>query len=168
MKKRYFKKRDAKLPKGYDSKLELRLHETALQDAQHHVTKEDLISYVIPHTYEPDFIFELGEYMYVVECKGRFRDSSEASKYNHIAGYIYDWEMFIESPCSYGELFFIFENAATPYPFAKRRRDGTKMTHGEWATKNKFRWLCEKRGDLEGISTKQDLVNALDNLNSNH
>jgi hypothetical protein len=28
-------------------------------------------------------------------------------------------------------------------PGAKIRKDGTKRTHGEWATANKFRWFAE-------------------------
>ena len=28
-------------------------------------------------------------------------------------------------------------------PGAKRRKDGTKRSHGEWATANGFRWFSE-------------------------
>ena len=29
-------------------------------------------------------------------------------------------------------------------PQAKRRRDGTKRSHAEWADKNNFRWFSEE------------------------
>ena len=29
-------------------------------------------------------------------------------------------------------------------PQAKRRKDGTKRSHGEWATDNDFRWYTEE------------------------
>ena len=165
MKKRYFKKRDTDLPKGYDSKLELRLHETCLQDAQHHPPKEDLIPYSVPHTYEYDFIFSLGDTIFIVESKGRFRDSQDAARYKYIRQHLLDWDIYLDSDHANIELFFIFENAATPMPFAKKRKDGTKQSHGEWATKNGFRWLCEKRGDLENIFTKSDLICKLNTMN---
>ena len=38
------------------------------------------------------------------------------------------------------ELVFLFSNPSAPMPGAKRRRDGTKRSHGEWASKNGFRW----------------------------
>lgn len=165
MKKRYFKKRDKNLPKGYDSKLELRLHESCLKDAQHHVPKEDRVPYFIEHTYEPDFIFSYYNKLFVVESKGRMKDNAEAAKYRWIRDSLNDWPYYIKSGCNEIELVLIFENASTAMPFAKRRKDGTKQSHGEWATKNGFRWLCEKRGDLGGIKTRTDLIKALEELN---
>ena len=165
MRKRYFASRPKGLPKGYDSKLELRLHEGALREAQHHPDKSTLISYEVPHTYEYDFMFTVGDTMYLAESKGRFRDSTEASKYKHIREHLDNWGVYKYSDCSNIELFFIFENSKTAYPFAKRRKDGTKQSHGEWATKNGFRWLCEKRKDLEGIDSSVGLVEKLKELN---
>lgn len=155
MKPRFFKRRDKKLPKGYDSWLEVRLHETALKDAEHHCSKEDRIVYSIPHTYEYDFRFEYCGKDYLVETKGRFRDSAEASKYLHIRKHLDENT----------ELLIIFENSSTPMPFAKKRKDGTKQTHGEWATRNGFRWLCEKRGDLAEIVTKESLLDKFEEMN---
>lgn len=165
MKKRYFKARPKSLSKGYDSKLELRLHQTALADCSHHCDKDDRVNYSVPHKYEYDFLVEVGDKLYVIEAKGRFQDSATAAKYLHIRNYLESWLPTI-STCKEVELVFIFENAKTPYPFAKKRKDGTKQDHGEWATKNKFRWLCEKRGDLEGVVTKFDLIKRLEELNS--
>ena len=39
------------------------------------------------------------------------------------------------------EVVFLFANASSPMPQAKRRKDGTKRTHGEWASDNGFRWF---------------------------
>lgn len=162
MKKRYFAKRPKNLPKGYDSKLEHRLHTTCLKGTQHHVPKEDLIPYSIPHTYQPDFIFTHRNKMYVIEAKGRAREQAEMRKYCYVRDHLTEWNYFKESGCKEIELVLLFENSSTPMPFAKARKDGTKQSHGEWATKNGFRWLCEKRGDLEDVVTRTDLINKLE------
>ena len=125
MKKRYFKRRDKSLPKGYDSKLEVSLHENELKGYDHHPFKLD---YTVPHTYEVDFV-DPDEPNVVIEVKGRFRDRSEATKY-----------VWVQKCNPDIELVFIFEKPHTPFPFAKKRKDGTKMDHAEWAEKNNFRW----------------------------
>ena len=158
MRKRFFKKRDKGLPKGYDSKLELRLHQGALREAQHHVPKEDLIPYSIDHTYEPDYVIEHGGTMYVIETKGRFRDSAEAAKYVWVRKHLNDWHCFKDSACTDIELLILFENASTAMPFAKARKDGTKLNHGGWATKNKFRWLCEKADNISDVESFDELI----------
>ena len=69
----------------------------------------------------------------MIEAKGRFMDSAEARKY-----------LFIRDALPFGtELIFLFYNYKTPMPRAKVRKDGTKCTHGEWASKNNFRWFTE-------------------------
>lgn len=109
----------------YDSKLEETLHKTILKDWKHH---SDLIPYCSWHTYEPDFEKD----NYLVEVKGRFRDRKEATKYTWIAA----------SLPSTKELVFIFQDANKPMPGARRRKNGTKQTHGEWAEKNNFKYYC--------------------------
>ena len=42
------------------------------------------------------------------------------------------------------ELVFLFSNPNSPMPQAKKRKDGTKRTHAEWAETNGFRWFSEK------------------------
>ena len=42
------------------------------------------------------------------------------------------------------ELVFLFANPSAPMPNSKVRKDGTKRTHGEWATANGFRWFTEE------------------------
>lgn len=136
--RRAFKKK-AKTPKGYDSGLEYELHQGALKDWQHHTTK---INYISRHKYEPDFIMNCAGKTIYLEVKGRFRDNAEAAKYNFVRESLLDGEE---------ELIFIFEDSNKPMPFAKKRKDGTKYTHGEWAEKNNFRYYCNKKGLPEDI-----------------
>ncbi|QIN94819.1 endonuclease [Proteus phage 3H10_20] len=134
-KKRYFKKKENIL-KGtpYDSMLEKNLHETKLSNARFHC-KEDKIYYEVPHTYEPDFVIEKDGITYFIETKGRFRDSTEARKYLFIRDFLPE----------NSELVFIWEKNGTVFPFAKKRKDGTKATHQEWADKQGFRhWVQDQ------------------------
>lgn len=165
MKKRYFPKRDKRLPQGFDSWLEYDLHQGPLKEAVHHPPKDHLIKYSVPHTYALDFMFEYNNCLFLCESKGRFRDSSESRKYLYIRDYLEDWHVFKQSHCEHIELFFIFENSLIAMPFAKKRKDGSKNNHGEWAEKSKFRFLCRKRGDLEDIKTNKDLIEKLDKMN---
>ena len=41
------------------------------------------------------------------------------------------------------ELVFIFANPQAPMPRAKKRKDGPKRSHAEWAEANGFRWFSE-------------------------
>lgn len=128
------KKRKKKTyPKGYDSGLEYDLHKSVLSSWSHH---PDRIPYVSKHTYEPDFVKVVGGKTIYIEVKGRFRDSKEAKKYIDVREVLGDKE----------ELVFIFSDANKPMPNAKKRKDGTKHTHGEWADKNNFRYYCNKKG----------------------
>lgn len=131
-KKRYFKKKEASLKgTGYDSHLERHVHKNILPNARFH-DKGDKVSYIVPHTYEPDFVLERDDKVFYVETKGRFRDSSEARKYIFIR----------ESLPDNAELVFVWEKEGVVFPFAKTRKDGTKATHEEWANKNGFRnWV---------------------------
>jgi hypothetical protein len=135
MRKRYFGNKKA------DSKWEGKLMEGLMESFQHH-NKEHNLKYSIPKTYEPDFVREVRALCQVdmckvkvyVEAKGRFRDRDEARKYKYIRDAIeLEEDIFI----------FLFYKADTPMPFAKKRKDGTKLTHGEWATLNNFEWYEE-------------------------
>lgn len=133
MKKRYFERKPSSL-KGtpYDSLLEKNLHETKLKHCRFHC-KEDKISYTVPHTYEPDFVLEKDGKTYIIETKGRFRDSQEARKYTYIQEVLKENE----------ELVFIFQDHTKPMPFAQKRKDGTKRSHAEWADKHGIRWWSQ-------------------------
>jgi len=129
MKPRYFAKRPKGLPKGYDSWLEHDLHENELKGYNHHPER---LAYTVKHKYEPDFVLSSAPNI-LIEVKGRFRDSTEAAKYK----WIRDCNPDIE-------LVFIFEDPKKPMPFAKvRKKCGTKQTHGDWATKNGFRFYSK-------------------------
>jgi hypothetical protein len=163
--KRYFPKRDTKLPKGFDSWLEYDLANGPLKEAQHHPEKGQLIPYNVPHDYHFDFMFVHGKKMFVVEAKGRLRDSADGRRYHFTRDALEDWYVFKDSNCESIELFFLFENSKTPFPFAKKRKDGTKQSHGEWATKHGYRWLCKKRGDLDEVDSSETLVKQLEIMN---
>ena len=112
------------VPKPYRSWLEYNLHTGALKELKHEgfTAKYDIIKK--DRKYTPDFVS--GNRL--LEAKGRFRDRNEAEKYIHIRNSGY-------------EVCFIFQNPKTPLPWAsKRKRCGTKMTHGEWAEKNGFNY----------------------------
>lgn len=130
-KKRRTKKRE--YPKGYDSGLEYELHKGKLKSWSHH---PDRLSYVSSHTYEPDFVKTVDGKIIYIEVKGRFRTSAESRKYVDVRSSLSDNE----------ELIFIFSDANKPMPGARKRKDGTKQSHGDWATKNNFRFYCCKQG----------------------
>lgn len=113
----------------YDSKFERELHEGILSDCIFH--PEERISYIVPHKYNPDFLFEKDGKTYLIESKGRFSETSEATKYLRIRESLpEDWE-----------LVFLFQYPSTPMPRAKKRKDGTIATHSSWAEKKGFQWF---------------------------
>lgn len=129
------KKRTTKPPKGYDSWFEYDLHTKQLKGCKCHTEK---VSYVQERTYHPDFIYHLqdagkGSFKIYIEAKGRFRDRGEARKYVDIRAGLSKNE----------ELVFVFYNPRTPMPGARKRQDGTKLTHGDWAEKHGFRYFTE-------------------------
>lgn len=107
------------------------MHQGLLKDEQYHPEK---VSYTIDHKYEPDFAIPHRDGLYLLEFKGYFRDSAEAAKYTWIR----------EALPKDQELLFIFDNPYKPIHFRARRSDGSRMTHAEWATKNKFRFFNEE------------------------
>ena len=115
---------------GYDSKWEFDIHQTILKDWMHHGEK---IVYVVKHRYEPDFVKMFDNKIVLLEAKGRFWDYAEYSKYIHIREAL---------PKDY-ELVFLFQKPFSPMPQAKKRKDGTKRTHAEWAETNNFTWYSE-------------------------
>ena len=112
---------------GYDSTFERVLHQTVLQDWQHH---GDPVDYVIEHKYEPDFVKWFGKKKIIIEAKGRFWDHSEYIKYVWIR----------KTLPTNTELVFVFADPTLPMPFAQKRKDGSKRSHAEWADKNNFKW----------------------------
>ena len=119
--------REKNVPKGYDSKWEYTLHQTLLKSWNHHTNK---VPYVVEHKYEPDFVKD----KILIEAKGRFWDHAEYSKYIWIRKSLPDTM----------ELIFLFQKPYAPMPGAKKRKDGTKRTHAEWAEANEFTWYSEE------------------------
>lgn len=75
-----------------------------------------------------------GDVTYFLEVKGYFQDANEVQKYNWIEDSLEDWET----------LAFVFEDPNKPIHFKAKRKDGTKMTHAQWAEKNGFPWFSEE------------------------
>lgn len=132
------KKRKEKPPKGYDSWFEYDLHTKQLKGCKCHTEK---VEYTQVKMYEPDFIYHgttspegkprKGGWKIYIEAKGRFRDRGEARKYVDVHKGLGKNE----------ELVFVFYNPMTPMPGARKRADGTKLTHGEWASLQGFRYF---------------------------
>jgi len=106
---------------GYDSGTEKELAENELKSAIYH---PDPIHYTIPasaHKYTPDF--QVGNIL--VEVKGFLR-AGQQNMYKHIArsceeqGY---------------EFVFLFPNPDKKMPGARKRKNGTWLTLGEWSCK---------------------------------
>ena len=119
------------IPEGYDSKWEAKLHKSLLKKWDIHTEK---LSYTIEHSYTPDFIKIINGKKIYLEAKGRFWDHAEYSKYIWIQ----------KSLPKNSELVFIFASPFAPMPHTRRRKNGTKFSHAEWADKNNIRWYSEK------------------------
>lgn len=96
--------------------------------------KPTKLTYVKTAEYTPDFVFNKGKYTTYIEVKGRFRTSTEASKYIAVR----------ESLTAYESLVFVFYDPDKPMPNAKARKDGTKLTHGEWARRHRFKYYTKE------------------------
>jgi len=94
---------------------------------------KEAVKYVIEHKYEPDFVRKIGRKKILLESKGRFWDFAEYNKYVWVK----------KNLPKNTELVFLFANPSAPMPGAKRRKDGTKRSHAEWANANGFRWFSE-------------------------
>ena len=127
-KKRPVEKADVE---GYDSNWEYELHMGLLKAWTHH---EGTVPYIVEHVYHPDFVLEVDGHTVLLEAKGRFWDYAEYSKYIWINKVLPDKT----------ELVFLFANPSAAMPQAKRRKDGTKRSHAEWAESHGFRWFSEE------------------------
>jgi len=132
------------LVKGYDSNWEYQLHTGILEGWEFHT---EAIPYIVEHKYQPDFISEIDGKKILLEAKGRFWDYAEYSKYVWISKALPENE----------ELVFLFANPNAPMPQAKVRKDGTKRTHGEWASANGFRWFSEESIPDSWVNTEKRL-----------
>jgi hypothetical protein len=113
--------------KKYDSHFERTLHKGPLKGCVFHPPK---IEYVIHKKYEPDFV----KGKVLIEAKGRFRDRQESAKYLWLRKAL---------PKGY-TLVFVFMNHKASMPGSRRRKDGTRQSVGEWATKQEFTWYTPR------------------------
>lgn len=148
-KKGYRKKRvprpnDRSSVEGYDSNWEYLLHTSILKDWSIH---SETFDYTVDHKYHPDFIRHIDGKKILLEAKGRFWDHAEYSKYTWIKKYLSEDT----------ELVFLFAEPTAPMPQAKRRKDGTKRTHSEWAEANGFRWFSSHSIPKEWIDETSQL-----------
>lgn len=131
------RKKESGVPKGYDSKFEAYLDKQVLSDEWYYVPTPDPdpIHYTVEHTYHTDFVHydEENDKIIYLEAKGRFWDYAEYNKYIHVRKSLGENE----------ELVFLFAEPYAAMPATKRRKDGTKFSHKEWAEKNGFRWFDE-------------------------
>tara|TARA_B100000131_G_scaffold128166_2_gene125057 strand:+ start:526 stop:954 length:429 start_codon:yes stop_codon:yes gene_type:complete len=129
---------------GYDSNWEYLLHTSILKDWSIH---SETFDYTVDHKYYPDFIRHINGKKILLEAKGRFWDHAEYSKYTWIKKYLSEDT----------ELVFLFAEPTAPMPQAKRRKDGTKRTHSEWAEANGFRWFSSHSIPKEWIDETSQL-----------
>lgn len=110
------------VPKPYRSWLEYNLHKGKLSKLPYepHFVLYDVIKK--NRRYTPDFVAHGNK---LIEAKGRFRDSNEASKYIQLKANGY-------------EICFIFQRPTLPLAWSKRKKDGTKSTHADWAKSHGF------------------------------
>ena len=113
-----------------DSKWEEKLRVGCLKHTEHH---PETVPYVIARKYHPDFKTRVGNKTILIEAKGFFAETNEATKYKHVRDHLPD-------NC---ELVFLFMRSTTPMPRAKVKKDGTKTTMADWAERNDFRWFSE-------------------------
>lgn len=125
---------------GYDSKFEYDLHQTVLKGCERNTQVS--VSYNVQKKYFPDFIYKKGPVTFYLETKGRFWDSDEYSKYKHAR---------LALVPEIEEIVFIFYNPEYPMPKAQKRKNGTKMTHAEWATNNGFRFFTKETFNVEEL-----------------
>lgn len=95
------------------------------------------IPYTVEHKYTPDFKFTAQGVDYYIEVKGYFQDATELQKYNWINETLQAWT----DAGRVSRLIFVFENPGKAIHFRAKRKDGSKMTHAEWAEKNGFEWF---------------------------
>jgi hypothetical protein len=89
--------------------------------------KESIVEYQVPHKYHPDFVHPKNPKI-ILEIKGYFRSSSEASKY-----------VWVKRDNPDKELIFILSDPyKKAHPSCRPRQNGSVMTIAEWCTKKGF------------------------------
>ena len=128
---RVVRPKEKDVPATYDSKWEHSLHQGVLKGWKHH---SDTVDYTVKHKYHPDFVKVIGKKTILLEAKGRFWEYQEYNKYTWVRKALPDNT----------ELVFLFSDPYAAMPQAKKRKDGTKRSHAEWAEANEFTWYSEE------------------------
>ena len=112
--------------KPYKNQFEHDLHKV-LKNCEYE-DKDAVVAYETKAKYNPDFTFKSKPWL-LIEAKGRFMGGSkEAAKY-----------VWVKRCNPQLEIVFIFTNINNKaYPGCRRRKDGSFLTMGEWASKNEF------------------------------
>lgn len=91
------------------------------------------VEYTIPHKYKPDFVHPTSPDV-LIEVKGYFRTSAEATKY-----------VAIKRDNPNLELIFLFNNSfKKAHPNCRPRKDGSILTLREWCQNHGFLFYDEK------------------------
>ena len=126
------KKRRTPSYRPYRSALEKRIAKKISEGYQYE-PKGVFIDYKMPHRYKPDFVHPKQPNI-LIEVKGYFRTSSEASKY-----------VCIKRDNPEKEIVFIFNNSfKKAHSNCRPRKDGTVLTLQEWCSKNGFLYYDER------------------------
>lgn len=114
----------------YKSDLEAQVHKVLGKDWEY---EKENFPYSIPKKYTPDFTSSDTSNIWI-EVKGFFKD------YNEVKKYIALKEQYPEK-----RIIFIFSNPNKKcYAQVKRKKDGSILTMGVWATKYGFEWYSAK------------------------
>lgn len=134
----------------YKNQFEKDIH--AVLDKALYEDKKAKVAYTTESIYNPDFVLP-GNNWLLLEAKGRFiGGAKESAKY-----------VWVKRCNPKLEIVFIFQNHTTRMPGARRRKDGSYLTMGEWAAKNGFAFFQHKRLPQELIeaTVTREYIEAL-------
>ncbi|MQU52909.1 hypothetical protein [Pseudomonas bubulae] len=128
------------VPKPYRSWPEVHISKFGGLKGLEYEPKSHKVKYVIEHTYQPDWIDALNDRIFY-EAKGVIPTLADAAKYRAVAK---DNDV---------HFVFILQERNIICPFARPRKDGSRMTHEEWMKKEGFDYCYQGE---EGEFLKSD------------
>ena len=117
--------------KKYGSSFERTIHTKYLPEFNVHPGK---IHFIRHANYEPDLDRTLSGFKYIIEDKAYFFTQDKTKFYLDFRDTLKENEEFI----------FIFQYPNKEIKWKPKRKDGTKMSVSQWATRNNVRWFCEQ------------------------
>ena len=128
----------------YDSRLEETVGYQLGSQWNYHCSRANRIAYVIHKNYEPDFWILRDKKLWVVEVKGYFRPG-DALKYLNVRDGLSKWGVYTElekqGEAAKIELIFVFADPNKQILHLKKRKNGKRTTHGEWARDHGFEFF---------------------------